>query len=182
MPITGVLTIVVLLSAASCLPESETEPPSTLSPPLPSTTLVPIDLGGTSEAADDTVRTFTGPMLDGSLLIVSSDDPTVPFVGDEPAEIIRITDLAVAGDCGQLREVLEFWLGFADEESESEPDEAATTQDSSDPDDPDEVDAPRPETVVTTGRRASLFARAAFDAIAFIGCGETPDPDTEPAP
>ena len=167
------VTVSVLALAAwssGCLPEVETAPTSTLPAVAPSTTLVPIELGGS--AADDgsgDIAEFTGLTLDGSEHTLRSDDPSVPFVGDEPAEIRRISDLAVEGDCEQLHSTLEFWLSFVDDDPVEDPgvDPAAAVAEGAEASGADSSTA-------SSSRRASLYGRAAFDAIVFIECGAPP--------
>lgn len=167
-----IATWVVVLAAWSsgCLPEVETAPTSTLPAVTPSTTLVPIELGGS--ATDDgsaDIAEFTGLTLDGSEHTLRSDDPSVPFVGDEPAEIRRISDLAVEGDCEQLHSTLEFWLSFVDDDPVEDPgvDPAAAVAEGAEASGADSSTA-------SSSRRASLYGRAAFDAIVFIECGAPP--------
>jgi hypothetical protein len=142
-PVTTAVAVAVALCSAACLPEVDAPTPSTMPAAAPATTLVPIDLGGVRAVDHDQPVEFTGPMLDGTELTVRSDDPSVRFVDGEPAEIRRITDLAAGGECEQLHATVQFWLSYAT-------------------DDDDTGDA--------AGRRASLFGRAAYDAIIFVGC------------
>jgi hypothetical protein len=166
-------TVALAAWSSGCLPEVETTPTSTLPAVIPSTTLVPIELGGSpNDGAADDVAEFTGVTLDGSEHTLRSDDPNVPFVGDEPAEIQRINGLAMDGDCEQLRDTLEFWLSFVDDEPDDEQDTGPAVGDV------EGAEASGADTSNassrSSSRRASLFARAAFDAIAFIQCGAPP--------
>ncbi|CAN5475967.1 hypothetical protein BH23ACT3_BH23ACT3_01240 [soil metagenome] len=144
-----------MLWTTACLPEVDAPPPTAMPTVAPDTTLVPIDIGGPS-GVDHELAEFTGPMLDGTELTLRSDDPSVRFVDGEPAEIRRITDLAVDGECEQLHATLEFWLGYAadpefDRDSGDDPNGGDVSDDG-------------------TGQQASLFGRAAYDAIVFVGC------------
>lgn len=141
-----------------CLDDDVTgpRPTSTLAPVAPSTTLVPVEFG---EPADDsrTVDRHAAPMLDGELHVLRSDDPATPFVDGEPAEIRRITQLAVDRECDQLHDALDFWLRFVPDEMVA-PDQTV-------------ADGTTADEAAAGARRASVFARAAYDAIAFVRCG-----------
>ncbi len=142
------------IGLSGCLDDDVTtaRPTATLAPVTPSTTHVPVELG--DEAPDaERVRVHAAPMLDGEIHVLRSDDPATPFHDGEPVELRRINELAVAGDCDQLHDTLEFWLRFVDDATDD------------DIDDDERAGA----------RRSSVFARAAFDAIAFIECGPRSD-------
>lgn len=161
--VTVAATVVVVPSA--CLGDELTPtaaPTSTLAPVAPSTTLVPVELGEGERPDSERVSVHAAPMLDGETHVLRSDDPATPFLDGEPAELRRIHELAIAGDCEQLHDTLDFWLRFIDD--------AAAVDDTDDDDTDDDTD----DDDRSAARRTSVFARAAFDAIAFIECGPRP--------
>jgi hypothetical protein len=168
----AVALMATTLLATACLPDVDAPPPTTMPDAAPPTTLVPIDLGGATGVGDELAE-FTGTMLDGREVTVRSDDPNVRFVDGEPAEIRRITDLATDGECEQLHTTLEFWLAYLDDEPGSDAvntDTDTNTDTGTDTDTGDTRTDVVSDQPVTTGERASLFGRAAYDAIVFVGC------------
>lgn len=147
----ALLSTAVAVTAIGCLDGDTaiTQPTSTMAPVRPPTTLMSIQVDG-DEQDSQRVDVHAAPMLDDELHLLRSDDPATPFVDGEPAELLRIEQLATVGDCEQLRGTLEFWLALAER------------------DDGEEEEGP-------DARTASVFARAAYDSIVAVECGVEDD-------
>lgn len=144
---------------ASERPESAT---TTTEPSPPSTTLVPVDLQRRPSTTEHLATFHVGTMLDGRPHMISSDDPGTFFLGGAPLEIRRIEGLTANGDCEGLREALERWLPIGAALEELEELEVATHEG----DEGDDL-----AQMVELSRQASVYARAAFDGLAMVGCG-----------
>lgn len=125
----------------------------------PATTLVPVDIRPAPATTEPLVELYLGLMLDGRTHVLRADDPAVFFVAGVPLEIRRIDGLAANGSCDGLRQALDRWLPIAEalDELEQSSDDDESTDD--------------PARVLEVVRQASVYARAAFDALATLGCG-----------
>lgn len=133
---------------------------TTTEPGPPSTTLVPVDIRPAPPTSDPPVAVHIGTMLDGGMHVLRPDPPAVLFIGGIPLEIRRIDGLAANGDCAGLRTALDRWLPMAELL-----DEVDLVDDGQVDDGQVTVDA------LETARAASVFARAAFDALVGLDCG-----------